>query len=122
MARIMNEMQYDAIMKRVDELMFATDESTPVSDTRMVELDLLTEMVEEYEKENYPIMPPTLKEILVEKMKDMNFNQKDLSVFLGISSARLSEIISGKKSPTYEQARTIAMKMDIDPWFILAIN
>ena len=29
MARIMNEMQYDAIMKRVDELMFATDESTP---------------------------------------------------------------------------------------------
>ena len=47
MARIMNEMQYDAIMKRVDELMFATDESTPVSDPRMVELDLLTEMVEE---------------------------------------------------------------------------
>ena len=122
MARIMNEMQYDAIMKSVDELMFATDESTPVSDTRMVELDLLTEMVEEYEKENYPIMPPTLKEILVEKMKDMNFNQKDLSVFLGISSARLSEIISGKKSPTYEQARTIAMKMDIDPGIILAIN
>lgn len=122
MARIMNEMQYDAIMKRVDELMFATDESTPVSDPRMVELDLLTEMVEEYEKENYPIMPPTLKEILVEKMKDMNFNQKDLSVFLGISSARLSEIISGKKSPTYEQARTMALKMNIDPGIILAVR
>lgn len=58
MARIKTEETYEAVMKRIDELFFVTDEKTPVNDPRLLELDLLSELVEEYEQEKYPIEPP----------------------------------------------------------------
>ena len=55
MAQIKNENQYKAIMARVEELLFETDENTPADDARLQELDLLSALVEEYENEHYPI-------------------------------------------------------------------
>ena len=52
MAQIKSKLEYDAIMKRIDEIFFNTDEDTPKDDPRLVELDLLSALVEEYEKEN----------------------------------------------------------------------
>ena len=52
MAQIKNEQQYKAMMARIDELFFQTDENTPENDPRLLELDLLSSLVEEYEKEN----------------------------------------------------------------------
>ena len=43
MAQIKDEKQYKAMMARIDELFFETD-------------DLLSALVEEYEKEHYPIV------------------------------------------------------------------
>ena len=51
----MDENQYKAIMARIDELLFDTDESTPADDPRLQELGTLSAMVEEYEKEHFPI-------------------------------------------------------------------
>ena len=51
MAQIKNEKQYKAMMARIDELFFATDENTPEDDPRLMELDMLSQLVEEYEKE-----------------------------------------------------------------------
>ena len=61
MAQIKDEKQYKAMMARIDQLFFETDENTPVDDPRLQELDLLTALVEEYEKEHYPIEPPILR-------------------------------------------------------------
>ena len=44
------------MMARIDELFFETDENTPADDLRLQELDLLSALVEEYEKEHYPIV------------------------------------------------------------------
>ena len=55
MAQIKDEKQYEAIMARIDELLFDTDENTPAEDARLLELDRLSALVEEYEKEHYPI-------------------------------------------------------------------
>ena len=51
MAQIKNEQQYKAMMARIDALFFETDENTPADDPRLLELDLLSSLVEEYEKE-----------------------------------------------------------------------
>ncbi len=56
MALIQNERQYKAMLARVDELFFATDEETSPYDPRLVELDMLSALIEEYEKENFPIV------------------------------------------------------------------
>ena len=56
MAQIKDKKQYDAIMARVDELFFATDENTPKDDKRLLELGVLSAMVEEYEQEHFQRM------------------------------------------------------------------
>ena len=56
MKSIKDEKQYKAIMARIDELIIETDENTPADDLRLQELDLLSALVEEYEKEHYPIV------------------------------------------------------------------
>lgn len=64
MAQIKNEKQYKAMMARIDELFFATDEKTPEDDPRLMELDMLSQLVEEYEKEVCPIETPSLSETM----------------------------------------------------------
>ena len=46
-------------MARIDKLFFATDETTPKDDKRMLELDALSALVEEYEQEHSPIQGVT---------------------------------------------------------------
>ena len=66
MAQIKSTEQYDAIMVRSDELFFATDENTPKDDKRLLELDVLSAMVEEYEQKHFPIQTPSLSNTIVE--------------------------------------------------------
>ena len=121
MAQIKDKKQYDAIMARIDELFFATDENTPKDDKRLLELDALSAMVEEYEQEYYPIQTPSLSNTIVARMNERNYSQKELASLLGISAPRLCDIIGGKKTPTYDQARAISKKLDIDPYIVLAL-
>lgn len=121
MAQIKSQAQYNAIMARIDELFFATDEHTPKDDKRLLELDVLSAMVEEYEQEHFPIQTPTLSDTIVARMKERNYSQKELASLLGISAPRLCDIIGGKKNPTYDQARLISQKLDIDPAIVLAL-
>lgn len=45
MESIKDEKQYKAIMARIDELIFETDENTPADDVRLEELDRLSALV-----------------------------------------------------------------------------
>ena len=60
MAQIKNEAAYRAAMKRIDELLKAVSDSTPVDDPSYLELDMISDMVQEYEDVHYPISKPTL--------------------------------------------------------------
>ena len=55
MEKIKNKQTYEAIMKRIDVFLDSTDESQSPEDPRLLELDLLSELGEEYEKETFPI-------------------------------------------------------------------
>lgn len=55
MESIKDEIQYKAIMARIDELFLETDEDTPAEDARLQELERLSALVGEYEQEHYPI-------------------------------------------------------------------
>ena len=121
MAQIKNETQYRAVLKRIDDLFFSTDENTPAEDPRLQELDLLSAAVEEYEKEYYPIELPSLQEIMHSRIQESGMTQKEAASFLGITAPRLCAILSGKVNPTYEQARTISLKFHIEPAIVLAV-
>jgi HTH-type transcriptional regulator/antitoxin HigA len=120
MAQLKNEQQYRAMMHRIDELFFDTDESTPADDPRLQELDVLSALVEEYEKEHFPIETPSLASTLLARLSELNITQKEMAVLLGMTASRLSSIICGKTNPTYEQARVIATRLNISPAIVLA--
>lgn len=121
MAHIKTEKEYAAIMARIDQLFFETNENTQTDDPRLVELDMLSALVEEYEKEVCPIKPPTLSEMILYRMHEMNLTQKELSKVLDMTAPRLSEILNGKKEPTYRQAQKIATTLKIDANIVLAV-
>lgn len=50
---INNENDYQEVIKRIDELIFETNEDTPSDDPRLQELDRLATLVESYEKQVY---------------------------------------------------------------------
>lgn len=56
MSYIKTEKEYAAIMARIDQLFFETNEETPSDDSRLIELDMLSALVDEYEKEVCPIL------------------------------------------------------------------
>ena len=61
MKSISNETEYNAIVKRIDELLeIVTDENYKIV-PEAIELDFLSELVEEYENKHYPIAKPTNK-------------------------------------------------------------
>ena len=52
---IKNEIQYNAIMKRIGELLQIVDDNTHESNPDYIELMILTDLVEAYEDMYYPI-------------------------------------------------------------------
>jgi HTH-type transcriptional regulator / antitoxin HigA len=70
-------------------------------------LDLLSNLVEEYEEEYYAIPDSSPNEILKFLMEANNLKQKDLLKIFG-SSGIVSEVINGKRSISKTQAKKLA--------------
>jgi HTH-type transcriptional regulator/antitoxin HigA len=121
MTRIETEKQYEAAMKRINELLDLVDDDTPEDDIRCVELVLLSNLVADYEDEHYPIVKPSLTDVLKLRMYEMGLSQCAMAALLGMNQSKLSEIISGKCEPTLKQARTISQKLNISPAVVLGI-
>jgi len=54
MKTIKNEAEYNVVMQRIDELIKLTDDDTPKTDKNLIELDMLSGLVEEYEDALFP--------------------------------------------------------------------
>ena len=121
MAHIKNEAAYRAALQRIEELLPQVNDNTPINDKNYLELDMLSDMVEEYEEKYYPIHSPSLVDTLRLRMYEMGLNQAKLAELLGISCARISEIISGKGEPSLKTCREISRKLNIDPAIVLGV-
>lgn len=123
MAQIKNEAAYEAAMARIEELLNVVTDDMPLTDPRMAELDMLSELVEEYEDINYPFPPPKI--VLTEAIKDSlhkkKMTQRDAAALLGISAPHFSEIIRGKTEPSLPLARNISRKLGIPAEVVLGV-
>lgn len=78
------------------------------------ELEILVALVESYEKENQPVIPPSPVEAIRFRMEQMGYKQKDLAKLVG-GASRASEIMTGKRGLTTEMMRKLR-----DEWGIPA--
>jgi len=121
MTKIKNKLEFEAASFRIEELLLLVDNNKPASDNYLVELDLLSNLVAEYEEVYYPVNTPTLSDIIRLRMYEMNLSQLKLSELIGVSPSRISEYLSGKAEPTLKAAREISRKLNIDANIILGI-
>ena len=121
MARIKDEKQYRAALHRIDELLKVCSNETPATDKNMLELDLISDLVEEYEDEHYPIPELSLMESNQLRMYEMGLTKKALAAMLGLSIASLNKIITGKGKPSLKTGREISQKLNIDPAIVLGV-
>lgn len=121
MAQIKSEAAYRAALKRIDELLPITGDDYPADDPNTLELDMLSDMVEEYEDIHYPIGTPELGDIIKLRMYERNLTQKAAADLLGISAPHFSEIIRGKADPSLSVARNISRQLNIEPAIVLGV-
>ena len=108
-------------MNRIEELLPLVNDNTPVDDPNYLELDMLSDMVEEYEDIHYPIGKPTLIDIIKLRLYEMGITQSKLAEMLGLSNARVSEILNGKSEPSLKIGRELSRQLNIDPEIVLGV-
>lgn len=121
MVRINNETQYLAIRDRVEELLPHVEEGSILEDRNLIELELLSNILADYDEDKYPIKKPSLVDVMKLRMAEMNLTQAKLSKLLGVSPSRVSEYMTEKSEPTLKIAREISIKLNISPDVVLGV-
>ncbi|ALO17243.1 Antitoxin HigA [Salinivirga cyanobacteriivorans] len=104
---IKTEEDYQAALSRLEEIFDAPD-GTPESD----ELDILGLLVDEYEKEHYPIDSPDPIEAIKIRMEELNMRQVDLIPVIG-GKSRVSEILNRKRRLTIQMIRRLKERLNL---------
>jgi len=115
----MRAAEYRTANKRMEELLKILTEKGKLSKREQQELDNVSEIVVQYEEQNYPFRPETLTEMIELRMYQRKLKQKDLAKILGTTPSRISELLNGKRDLTIEMARGLYQKLNVDPSLIL---
>lgn len=107
--------QYEYAQGRIDALLPQINENTPGDDPKMVELMIVTDVVERYEAVHYQIPVPTLGEIILDALDNAGMTSKQLADKIGISASRISDYIHGRSEPTLRIARQLCQTLNISP-------
>ena len=121
MTSIKTKKEYEALCNRIEELLQVVGNDTLADDKDFIELNLLSDLVADYEEVHIPVTPPTLIEVIKLRMYEMDLNQLKLSKILGVSTSRVSEYLTGKSEPTLKVARQICVKLNIDAQTVLGV-
>jgi len=109
------ELQYNYALERVEDLLPLVCEDTPSDDKAYIELELMSQIVECYEKEHFPIAKPTPVELISINLEEKSMTQRALAKEIGISPSRINDYISGRAEPTLKIAGRICTVLGIAP-------
>jgi HTH-type transcriptional regulator / antitoxin HigA len=104
---IKNYADYEKALERLEEI-FDAKHGTAKGD----ELEILALLIDQYEKEHFPIDLPDPIEAVKFRMEQLGMKQKDLAETIGFKS-RVSEILSKKRKLTLEMIRKLHEELHI---------
>ncbi|MDP2060493.1 MAG: transcriptional regulator [Flavobacteriaceae bacterium] len=110
---IKTKTDYQNALKRLD-VIFDAVIGTPESD----EADILGLMVDDYEKNHYPIEVPDPIEAIKIRMEELQLRQIDLINEIG-GKSRVSEILNRKRKLTVDMIRNLTTRLNLSPGLLI---
>lgn len=110
---------YEFALNRIEQLLPITEDS--MDDPNMAELMMVSSIVEQYEKEYFPMKVPTLGDVIANAMDSIKMTGKELAEKLGVSQSRVSDYVNNRAEPTLKIARMLCKILDIRPSEILGV-
>jgi HTH-type transcriptional regulator/antitoxin HigA len=110
---IRNDEDHTWALRRIEELMDA-EPGTPDMD----ELEVLSQLVEIYEDQHWPIAMPTPIAAIKFRMDQAGLSRRDLEPYIG-SSGKVSEVLSGKQPLTLKMIRALHRHLGISAEVLL---
>ena len=107
--------QYEFALDRIEQLLPLVTDETSANDRNAIELTLMSDIVEAYEKKHFPIGKPTVAELIELSLDEKRMSQKQLAEQIGISPSRISDYIAGRAEPTLKIARMLCRVLNITP-------
>jgi HTH-type transcriptional regulator / antitoxin HigA len=104
---IRNEEEHETALAEIYAL-WQIEPGTPEADR----LDMLMLLVEDYEKQQYPMEPPDPIELILFVMEANGLKQKDMLPYFG-TRARASEILNRRRPLTLEMIRSLSAGLKI---------
>src|SRR5688572_8320983 len=104
---IKTKSDYQKALTRLDAIFEARPDSKDGD-----ELEVLSILVDNYEKEKFPIGFPDPIEAIKFRMEQLGYNQNDLAKVIGLKS-RASEILNKKRKLNLEMIRSLHKQLDI---------
>jgi len=115
---IRTEQQYQAYFEKVQQLVHSMPKpGTKESD----ELELLSILIEDYEKQKYPVETPDPIDAILFRMEEKGLKQADLVPYFGTRS-RVSEILSRKRPLTVPMIRALAIGLGISTDTLIGLS
>ena len=116
---ITNWNEHKVALQKIDSLIAEGFEGNPQRETQFLKMAKAIEAFED----DIPLMPirmpETLPGMIQLKMAENNMKQKDMANYLGVSSARFSEVMNGKRRITIDLAKKLYERLEISAEFIL---
>ena len=104
---VKTESDYQIALKRFEEIFDA-----PIGSPESDEADIMGLMIDEYEKEHYPIDAPDPIEAIKIRMEELHLKQVDLVPEVG-GKSRVSEILNRKRRLTVDMIRKLANRLNL---------
>ena len=104
---IKTKKDYKEALERLEKVFDAK-----IGTTKGDELEILSLLIDQYEKEHFPIDAPDPIEAVKYRMEQLGMKQKDLADTLGFKS-RVSEVLNKKRKLTLEMIRRIHEQLNI---------
>lgn len=71
--------QYEFALNRIEELLPLVTDETPANDKNAIELTLMSDIVESYEKRHFPIGKPSVSELIELSLSEKKNDTKTIS-------------------------------------------
>ncbi len=112
---IKTDLDYQLALKKMASI-FNAEANTEDGDT----LEVLSLLINDYEKKNYPVQNLTPLQALTYEMQEQGLSQNNLAQKFGMSKSTISEILNGKKQMSIKFLKHLHTDLGISASLLLA--